>query len=114
MTKPYSETTAETIDEEVRKLILSAYERTKELLRSKLTELETLAKELLEKEILFQSDLEKLIGKRPFEKETTYEAFTKKKPSENKVEEPIADLSSGHDATVEEASDQVPFTEAKE
>ena len=119
MTKPYSETTAETIDEEVRKLILSAYERTKELLRSKLTELETLAKELLEKEILFQSDLEKLIGKRPFEKETTYEAFTKKKPSEKettekKVEEPLADLSSGHDATLEEASDQVPFSEPKE
>jgi len=30
----------------------------------------------LEKEILFQADLEKLIGKRPFEKETTYQAFT--------------------------------------
>ncbi|UJP65022.1 ATP-dependent zinc metalloprotease FtsH [Mongoliitalea daihaiensis] len=78
MTKPYSETTAETIDSEVRKLIAAAYERTKELLGSKRAELETLAKELLEKEILFQTDLEKLIGKRPFEKETTYEAFTKK------------------------------------
>jgi AFG3 family protein len=78
MTKPYSETTAETIDEEVRKLVSEAYERTKSLLRSKEAELEILAKELLEKEILFQSDLEKLIGKRPFAKETTYEAFTKK------------------------------------
>ncbi len=78
MTKPYSETTAETIDEEVRKLVSSAYERTKTLLRGKKEELETLAKELLEKEILFQSDLEKLIGKRPFAKETTYEAYTKK------------------------------------
>lgn len=78
MTKPYSETTAETIDEEVRKLVASAYERTKALLRGKKEELETLAKELLEKEILFQSDLEKLIGKRPFAKETTYEAYTKK------------------------------------
>jgi cell division protease FtsH len=38
-----------------------------------------LAKELLEKEILFQADLERLIGKRPFEKETTYQAFTNKK-----------------------------------
>lgn len=124
MTKPYSETTAETIDEEVRKLVLSAYERTKELLSSKLTELETLAKELLEKEILFQSDLEKLIGKRPFEKETTYEAFTKKKPEADKPEEkkegehkgehPIADLSSGHDATVAEASGQVTAPETKE
>ena len=114
MTKPYSETTAETIDEEVRKLVLSSYERTKNLLKSKVTELETLAKELLEKEILFQSDLEKLIGKRPFEKETTYEAFTKKKPADKKTEEPLAELSSGHDATLEEAGDQVPFTEAKE
>jgi AFG3 family protein len=77
MTKPYSETTAETIDEEVRKLVAVAYEKTKELLSSKRNELEILAKELLEKEILFQSDLEKLIGKRPFAKETTYEAFTK-------------------------------------
>lgn len=90
MTKPYSETTAETIDEEVRKLIHNAYERTEELLRSKLTELETLAQELLEKEILFQSDLEKLIGKRPFEKETTYEAFTKKKPALEVSEELIS------------------------
>jgi cell division protease FtsH len=78
MTKPYSETTAETIDEEVRKLVAEAYERTKALLKSKEPELEILAKELLEKEILFQSDLENLIGKRPFAKETTYEAFTKK------------------------------------
>ena len=78
MTKPYSETTAETIDEEVRKLVAEAYVRTKSLLKSKEPELEILAKELLEKEILFQSDLENLIGKRPFAKETTYEAFTKK------------------------------------
>jgi len=85
MTKPYSETTAETIDEEVRKLIASAYERTIALLTSKKGELEILAKELLEKEILFQADLEKLIGKRPFEKETTYQAFTNKKESAPEV-----------------------------
>jgi AFG3 family protein len=85
MTKPYSETTAETIDEEVRKLIASAYDRTIDLLTSKKGELEILAKELLEKEILFQADLEKLIGKRPFEKETTYQAFTNKKESAPEV-----------------------------
>ncbi len=92
MTKPYSETTAETIDEEVRKLISVAYERTKDLLKSKRAEVETLAKELLEKEILFQSDLEKLIGKRPFAKETTYEAFTKKVDAEVKPPEVIEQL----------------------
>lgn len=79
MTKPYSEATAEMIDQEVSKLIQFAYNRTLDLLREHQNELEILAKELLEKEILFQSDLEKLIGKRPFEKETTYQAFTNKK-----------------------------------
>jgi cell division protease FtsH len=114
MTKPYSETTAETIDEEVRKLVLSSYERTKNLLKSKGVELETLAQELLEKEILFQSDLEKLIGKRPFEKETTYEAFTKKKPEVKNEQEPAAESPSGPENKLEEAGTQVPFTEAKE
>jgi AFG3 family protein len=76
--KPYSESTAETIDQEVRKLIQFAYDRVKELLLVKRDALEILAKELLEKEILFQTDLEKLIGARPFEKETAYEAFTRK------------------------------------
>lgn len=77
--KPYSEATAETIDQEVRNIIANAYLRTKELLRSKLAELEIVAQELLKKEILFQSDLETLIGKRPFEKQTTYDAFMNKK-----------------------------------
>lgn len=84
-TKPYSEKTSETIDDEVRKLIEFAYLRTKDLLTEKKPELEILAQELLEKEILFQMDLERLIGKRPFEKETTYEAFTKKVDANDKA-----------------------------
>jgi cell division protease FtsH len=55
------------IDEEVRRLISEAYESTKNLLTLKKREVEILAKQLLEKEVLFQSDVEKLIGKRPFE-----------------------------------------------
>ncbi len=66
-TKPYSEKTAEMIDNEVRKLIDSAYERTKALLNDKRSDVDKLAKALLEKEVLFQSDVEALIGKRPFE-----------------------------------------------
>lgn len=66
-TKPYSEKTAEMIDNEVRKLIDEAYIRTKALLTEKRADVEKLAKELLEKEVLFQSDVEALIGKRPFE-----------------------------------------------
>jgi len=66
-TKPFSEQTGNMIDEEVRRLISQAYERTKNLLTEKRREVEILAKELLEKEVLFQSDVENLIGKRPFE-----------------------------------------------
>ena len=75
--KPYSEATAKTIDEEVRRIIAQAYKRAKELLIKKKKELEVVAKELLKKEIIFQTDLKKLIGKRPFHKETAYEAFIK-------------------------------------
>ena len=65
-TKPYSDSTAERIDQEVKRIIDNAYERTKNLLTDKKKELEKIANKLLEKEILFQNDLEKLIGKRPF------------------------------------------------
>lgn len=74
--KPYSEDTAKIIDEEVKKIVDGAYQRTIELLTDKKEQLEVLAKELLDKEILFQADLEKLIGKRPFDKPTNYEAYT--------------------------------------
>ncbi|MBI1191857.1 MAG: ATP-dependent zinc metalloprotease FtsH [Bacteroidetes bacterium] len=64
--RPYSEETAKTIDEEVRKIIDEAYQRTKRLLLEKRQELERVALSLLDKEIIFQTDLEELIGARPF------------------------------------------------
>jgi AFG3 family protein len=73
--KPYSDATAELIDEEVKKLISDAYKRTLNLLKKHQAKLEIVAKELLDKEIIFQADLERLIGKRPFEQPTTYQAF---------------------------------------
>jgi len=66
-TKPYSEETGKMIDQEVRKLIDDAYIKTKQLLVEKRDDVEKLAKELLVKEVLFKSDVETLIGKRPFE-----------------------------------------------
>jgi cell division protease FtsH len=65
--KPYSEETARLIDEEVKKLIDAAYDRTKQLLIEKRAQLEAIAQELLEKEIIYQHDLERILGKRPFE-----------------------------------------------
>ncbi len=66
-TKPYSDETARMIDEEVRKLIDEAYEKTKDLLTMRKGEVEKLATALLDREVLFQSDVEALIGKRPYE-----------------------------------------------
>jgi len=92
-TKPYSDATANTIDEEVRNLITECYDRTKTLLTDKREELEIIAQELLSKEIIFQNDLERLIGKRPFDNDTSYQAFTKhvngKHDQEDKEEEKI-------------------------
>jgi cell division protease FtsH len=73
--KPYSDKTAELIDSEVRALIDGVYQKTKALLKDKQAGLEALAIKLLEKEILFQSDLEEILGKRPFDNRTTYDEF---------------------------------------
>lgn len=68
-TRPYSEKTAEVIDSEVHKLIESAYQRAVELIRGNKDKLDQLAHVLLEKEVIFREDLEKIFGKRPFESE---------------------------------------------
>ena len=97
--KPYSEKTSEMIDIEVRNQIDLAYQRTKQLLTDKRDGLEKLAEKLLEKEILFQSDLEEILGKRPFDNRTTYDEFVNgtkadapaEQPKENPDHEGVAD-----------------------
>ncbi len=78
-TKPYSELTAQVIDEEVKKMIDLAYSATKDLLLEHRDKLEILAKALLEREIIYQHDLVGLIGERPFDKPTVYQEFMDKK-----------------------------------
>ena len=85
--KPYSEETAKNIDEEVRKIVLLAYERTKDMLTDHRDALMIIAKELLEKEILYQNDLVRLIGKRPFDRETVYQEYKNKGVAEEVKEE---------------------------
>ncbi|MCB9187179.1 MAG: ATP-dependent zinc metalloprotease FtsH [Flavobacteriales bacterium] len=67
--KPYSEKTAELIDQEVKDMVDHAYERTKKILVENKDKLETLANELLEHEVIFKENLEKIFGKRPWDKE---------------------------------------------
>ena len=66
--KPYSEATSQMIDEEARKMIDVQYLRAQQLLMEKRELLDTLAKALLEKEVLFKDDLQVILGPRPFDK----------------------------------------------
>ena len=70
-TKPYSEATARIMDEEVGKIIEASYERALTLLGENREKLKALARQLLEKEVLFKDDLERIIGIRPFQKRGT-------------------------------------------
>ncbi|OHX66912.1 ATP-dependent zinc metalloprotease FtsH [Flammeovirga pacifica] len=111
--RPYSEALAEKIDDEVKKLIEKAYQRTLGLLREHGDALEALAQQLLEKEVLYQSDLVKLIGERPFDKKTIYQEFTEV-AEENKAEVEAKQLAEKADeASVEakkEDTEQKPDT----
>jgi len=66
---PYSEDTARMIDEEVRELVDKAYLRTVALVREKKAVVESLARALLDKEVLQRHDLVKVLGERPFKYE---------------------------------------------
>ena len=64
-TKPYSEKTAQVIDEEISSIIEEQYQRALNILRENKDKLTTLAELLLEREVIFKEDLEHIFGKRP-------------------------------------------------
>ena len=66
-TKPYSEKTAQVIDEEISNIIEQQYQRALAILRANQDKLTTLAELLLEREVIFKEDLENICGKRPHE-----------------------------------------------
>ena len=109
-TKPFSEKTAEKIDAEIRKLVESAYQKAKEILTENKEKLEELANILLEREVIFSEDLEKVFGTRPWgskkedeeesvnpnieadklEEKTKKDSTSKKVSEDKKKEEPKA------------------------
>jgi len=68
-TKPYSEQTAELIDKEISNIVETQYKRAVKLLEENKDKLTELAEVLLEKEVIFKDNLEKIFGKRPFAKD---------------------------------------------
>mgnify|MGYP001604656571 FL=1 len=67
-TKPYSEETAKLIDTEISAIVEKEYRRAIQMLKKHKDKLTELAEHLLEKEVIFKDDLERIFGKRPFEK----------------------------------------------
>lgn len=92
--KPYSEETALLIDQEVRAIIDKAYQQTLALVKSKRDILEAIAQELLAKEVIFQVDLERLAGPRPFEHDGLIVAEPTAEPTAEPMPEPTADATS--------------------
>uniref|UniRef100_A0A8C7VXI1 AAA+ ATPase domain-containing protein n=1 Tax=Oncorhynchus mykiss TaxID=8022 RepID=A0A8C7VXI1_ONCMY len=75
MEKPYSEPTAQLIDQEVRSLIDAAFQRTHQLITEKRDVVEKVGRRLLEKEVLDRADMLELLGPRPYKEKSTYEEF---------------------------------------
>jgi len=100
--KPYSESTAQIIDEEVRELIDDMYARTKTLLEQNMDKVSTLAEHLLEKETVNVDDVVELIGPRPFPMPRTYADFMASSFEESEKEgledEPAVGLSDEDEA----------------
>lgn len=85
-TKPYSEETARIIDEEVSAVIERAYERAKDILSSHRDKLEALADSLLQNEVIFREDVERILGARPFKKDKQLAAPSPEPASESASE----------------------------
>ena len=64
--RPYSEKTAELIDEEVKRMVNEQYERAKKILSDNRDGHNKLAQQLIDKEVIFAEDVEEIFGKRPW------------------------------------------------
>ena len=98
--KPYSDKTAETIDEEVRNLIAGEYERAKKVLLEHKEGHAKLAQILIDREVIFAEDLEEIFGKRPWTSRT--EEILAANAEEETGKEENADNSTDHKKENEE------------
>lgn len=96
--RPYSEKTAELIDSEVHKMISEQYERAKALLTEHKEGHAELARILMEREVIFAEDVEKIFGKRPWTSRSE-EIFEKENTTAPENEQPAEELQEQAPAT---------------
>lgn len=81
--KPYSEKTAEVIDDEIKRFVSEQYDRAIRILTENKDKLDALANKLLEKEVIFREDLEEIFGKRAWDPELTEKPVTNTIPEKD-------------------------------
>jgi cell division protease FtsH len=91
-TKPYSEETSRIIDEEVGKLIEGSYQRAKNILQQNFEKLNGLADSLLQNEVIFREDVQRILGERPFQTTPKADALTANKSTEPTQKAPTSNL----------------------
>lgn len=111
-TKPYSDKTAEKIDADVKAMVEEQYERAKEVLRNNMEGLTQLAETLLEKEVIFSDDLERIFGKRKGENKALDAINEAKEQEKADAEKQTADAdvpstSSGSDGETENKNNEI-------
>ena len=85
--KPYSDATAEAMDEEARGIVDAAYQRTLSLIRERKEQVEKVALTLLDKETITHDDMVAMIGDRPFEGDAMYKEFVSRRQGTNRGED---------------------------
>lgn len=104
-TKPYSESTARIIDEEVQQIISEQYERAKKILAENTEGHNELANVLLEREVIYREDVEHIFGKRPWASRS--EEILKKENKDDKNDKKNVK----EESPVSETSEEAPQTE---
>lgn len=107
--KPYSETTAKTIDEEVLKMINNQYDRAKQILLDHKEGHNRLAQLLVEREVIMAEDVEEIFGKRPWVSRTQelLEQEEKSQPKLEDMPEEVKKAQAEHEAKLaQEAKEQ--------
>lgn len=113
--KPYSEKTAELIDDEVKALVDAQYKRARNILSKNRAKLTNLAERLLESEVIFSDDLEEIFGKRPWNTEEEQEkqkSVEKAREKQKKIVAPKQEDTSG-DKDKKEANGEARETTGK-